>query len=194
MVRSFVAVDLTQEVRQLLGERIRSLTASLPKVAVRWVRPDGTHLTLKFLGDVAASRVPQVETALQSALAGQAPFEVSVGGLGCFPSASRPRVLWIGIQDQSGWLGRMQQGIEAALARIGFPAESRPFSPHLTLGRLRDGLPPALARGVGEALGRESAGQPCTLPVGEVNLYRSELRPGGAVYSVQLALKLEGMR
>jgi 2'-5' RNA ligase len=140
---------------------------------------------------VIASRVPEIERSLQSALEGHPPFEVVVAGLGCFPSASRPRVVWIGIQDQTGWLVRTQQGIEAALARIGFAREDRPFSPHLTLGRLRDGLPPAAARGVGEALGTERPSQPCGMPVSEVKLYRSELRPGGAVYSALWVGKLE---
>jgi len=193
-VRSFVAVDLSTEVRRLLVETIRSLAGSLPKETVRWVRPEGTHLTLKFLGEVAANRVPEIESSLQSAVEGQPPFEVVVEGLGCFPSASRPRVVWIGIQDPTGWLVRTQHEIEAALAGIGFPREDRPFSPHLTLGRLRDGMPPAVARGVGEALGRERPGQPCGMPVREIKLYRSELRPGGAVYSALWVGKLESGR
>jgi 2'-5' RNA ligase len=193
-VRCFIAVELSPEVCRLLGERQRALAVILPADSVRWVRPEGTHLTLKFLGDVALGRLAELDAAMRSAVEGQPCLEVEVGGLGCFPSARRPRVIWVGVQDASGGLGRIQRAIEDSLERIGFAREVRPFSPHLTLGRLHEGLPALVAGKVGEALQAAEAGGICVMPVRAVKLFRSELRPGGAVYTALREMTLEEAR
>jgi 2'-5' RNA ligase len=183
-VRCFVAVDLPADVRRWLAEVQRELASRVPAGAVRWVRPEGTHLTLKFLGEVAPGRLGEIQAALGAALAPLASLRAEVGGVGCFPSLHRPRVVWAGVHDAGDGLGHMQRAIDEHLEPAGFAREGRPFSPHLTLGRVQEGQPPAVLEAVGEAVTGLEHGEPCTMPVERVTLFRSDLRPGGAVYSV----------
>jgi 2'-5' RNA ligase len=125
-VRSFVAVELPASFRQEIGR----LHGSIATEGLRLVRPDLVHITLKFLGDVPEGRVDAVAQALREVKA--APFPVRVKGIGAFPGKS-VRVLWLGLE---GDFSELHQGIEKALASLGFPPEKRGFSPHITLGRV----------------------------------------------------------
>jgi len=151
----------------------------------RWVRPEGIHLTLKFLGDVPADQIDTIAQAIRDATAGVARFRVSFGGLGCFPNTRFPRVIWIGVEDPEGTLLRLQQAVETNLSALGYPPERRAFHPHLTLARTR-----RVSKGEQAALGklveRTQVDRLGDLLVTEISLMRSELRPSGAVYT-QLA-------
>lgn len=137
------------------------------------------HLTLKFLGDVSDGQLPNVCEAVKSAAAQSQPFEFSVTGVGCFPKGGAVRVLWVGVEDASGELAKCQAAIESAVEPLGFPRESREFSPHLTLGRVKDA--PASSR-IRDAL-RNAAITPMVQAVDSVVLYESQLSPGGARYT-----------
>jgi 2'-5' RNA ligase len=153
-----------------------------PPSLVRWTRPEGIHLTLKFLGDVQADWLEDIADALRSACAPHAPFSLSIGGMGVFPNPRRPRVVWIGVDEPTGTLIRLQQDIERAISPLGFPTERRTFSPHLTLGRVKNG------RGAAELEALGQYAKQAQVRVGEmeahaVYLMRSDLRPSGAVYT-----------
>lgn len=135
-VRTFVAVEVSGEVaakaRQMIG-----LLAKCP-ASVKWVEPRNLHFTLKFLGDVDMLDVPAVCQAVAEAAADYPPFDLETRGLGAFPSPERPRTVWLGVGQGGDEMARLFDRVDAALHRIGFPKEPRRFTPHLTIGRVRD--------------------------------------------------------
>ncbi len=180
LLRLFVAVELDEEALRALA----SLQDALRRRgldALRWVRPEGVHLTLKFLGETPPERVPAIEAALNEAVSGVPAHALRLDGLGTFGSRRSPRVLWVGLDGDLQELRRLQQRVEAALAKAGFPKEARAFSPHLTLARVRPETAAVLSEPIARAL--EAAPQPeASIAVREVSLMRSILGPGGAVY------------
>jgi 2'-5' RNA ligase len=154
---------------------------------VSWVAPENLHVTLKFLGSIDDLRVQSVIDVLHTAVRGQAPFELEVVGLGAFPSATRPRVLWAGIVGGAGPLAALAAAVEDALAGLGFPRETRAFSPHITLARIREpGRAPALAEALGAASGRRFG----RVAVANTALMRSDLSPWGARYTALASVAL----
>jgi RNA 2',3'-cyclic 3'-phosphodiesterase len=145
---------------------------------------------LKFLGDTPRSRVPVIETALQTACAELEPFEFSVEGRGCFPNFRRPRVIWVAVRDKYGALGRLQAAVERCVAPLGWPTEERSFSPHLTLGRVSKGADDRAAAAIGQAVEKSVVEQISQQRVTAVSLMQSDLRPTGAVYSRLLRIEL----
>jgi 2'-5' RNA ligase len=182
-VRAFVAVELPEAARLALGRLVEALRRA-PLERLRPVNPEGIHLTLKFLGNVAVSRLPQVMAAMDQAAARAGPMEVELRGLGGFPNLGSPRVLWVGIQGDTAQLRALAMALEERLVAAGFPAESRPFAPHLTLARMRDGATPEERRQAGETLQRLAGQEVAALPVTGISLMRSELRPQGARYTL----------
>lgn len=181
-IRSFVAVELPSALRAQLAQVSRQLASSIPREAVRWVRPEGIHLTLKFLGDVSPGQLPAIQ-GLAAKAAGRAQACVcTVRGLGCFPDPRRPRVIWVGVEEPTGSLAALQQALEQGLAELGFAREGRAFNPHLTLGRVR---PEAGSAAAQIRLAIEAAGEVelDRVEARSICLVRSDLRPGGAVYT-----------
>lgn len=172
-VRSFVAVDLPAGVRDELGR----LQARLKRSGcdVRWVRPDRIHVTLVFLGEVEPGFIEMVKPGLAAAADASRPFSVRLGGIGAFPTPGRARVVWAGVTAGAEELIRLQSSLLPALKRAGFQPESRPFSPHLTLGRLR--VPADVARLCTTEFASDE------FEVSGVTLFRSVLRPEGPEYS-----------
>jgi 2'-5' RNA ligase len=183
LLRTFIAIELAEPLRIALRGVQEQLKRQTPPGSVRWVGPDGIHLTLKFLGDTPRSRVPEIETALQAACAGLEPFEFSVEGRGCFPSFRRPRVVWVAVRDKSGVLTRLQGAVERTVAPLGWPTEERSFSPHLTLGRVTKGVDDRTIAAVGQAVEKCVVEQIGLQRATAVSLMQSDLRPTGAVYS-----------
>jgi 2'-5' RNA ligase len=140
------------------------------------------HLTLKFLGDITSEMAERVTDALRQACSETRPFGLALSGTGAFPSMSNPRVLWVGLSGDLGPLGAMQERIELGMERLGFEREARGFSPHVTLGRVREGVRPEERRRIAEALGRVDVSGVAPWRVESVNLMRSTLTPAGAVY------------
>lgn len=198
MIRCFVAVELDDPLRRALADVQRRMRGRIEKALgpdsrVQWVRPESVHVTLKFLGDVEESRIPDLEAALRRIAAAHPVGTIEVAGLGVFPDVRNPRVLWVGLREGSALIVRLAEAVDRAISEVGFPPESRPFSPHLTLARIKEG-----GRAVGRAL--ESQGllteSPVLgrLPVGALALMQSDLRPSGAVYTrrAEFVLKAEG--
>ena len=145
-IRAFIAVELPPAVREAVEGVVRELRSGIGD-GVRWVRPEGVHLTLKFLGDIDAGSVPAVSRAMAQCAASAAPFDLFLEGVGVFPNARRPRVIWIGLGGALEPLLALQHSIDRELEGLGFARERRPFTPHLTLGRVRDGLSAQQSRG-----------------------------------------------
>ncbi len=209
--RSFVAVELPQEVTALLGEIQRQLAGNLgaSSEALRFTRPEGIHLTLQFLGDVPMQGIAQVEAALRQAAVGHAPFRLEVGGLGAFPHARRPRVVWVGLAGDTEAALALAASVRERLEPLGLRPD-KPFSPHLTLARVRREAGAAdlavLSRVLSltvSPLSHEAtfdatfeatfdATFEATFDVAGVSLMRSYLQPGGSRYEQQAYAELQG--
>ncbi|HYF39642.1 MAG TPA: RNA 2',3'-cyclic phosphodiesterase [Gemmatimonadales bacterium] len=152
---------------------------------VRWVHDEGLHMTLKFFGEVAAERLDVIIEALRFAANGAGALSLRLGGLGAFPTRSRPRILWVGIEAPPS-LELLQDRIERGAEAIGFPPEGTPFQPHVTLGRVREGqrLP---ARSLDDHAGSL---EPVPFVAGELVLYESVLTTGGPRYESRLTVNL----
>ncbi|MEX0717070.1 MAG: RNA 2',3'-cyclic phosphodiesterase [Planctomycetaceae bacterium] len=173
--RMFVAVGLraTPPLRKIAEE-----LAGLGK-AVRALDPDDLHLTLKFLGDTQAEFVPEIARIVETCAATESSFTARIAGLGAFPHADRPSVVWAGLDDAEP-LVRMADSLEQKLAALGFPEEARKYHPHVTLARVRFKPPAEL----GKLLEKHPATAFGDLPVRTLGLYQSELRPEGSRYTV----------
>ena len=186
LLRLFVALDLPTGAKAALAATVGQLQSVIP-AGVRWVNPAGIHLTLKFLGDTDAEWVTPLLAALrETAAAGDArPFPLHLDGLGVFPNYREPRGIYAGVGGDLDSLAQAQRRGEQAMARLGFPQEKRPFRPHLTLGRVREGVVPAARRQIGETIARKAAAlsPEYAWTAGEIHLIRSVLTPQGAVYT-----------
>ncbi|MBI4340017.1 MAG: RNA 2',3'-cyclic phosphodiesterase [Chloroflexi bacterium] len=180
-LRLFIAVELPAPVRGLVEQVLGDLSRRVP-VGVRWVRPEGVHLTLKFLGETPEEQMEAIGDALTLVAGSIPPFCLEVRGAGAFPNMRSPRVAWLGLDGETGALARVQGRLEDALVDLGFPAEERDFSPHLTLGRVNGRLSTpqlsALARGLEEVGARAF---PAFL-VEAMSLIESQLSSTGATY------------
>jgi 2'-5' RNA ligase len=184
MIRSFVAIDLPTPTKTALQDVAEQLRRQAPPDSVRWTRVEGIHLTLQFLGDVAEADLPHVKTALAEVGLQHAPFTLTIGGMGCFPNARRPGVVWVGVQEESGALAALQRAIEKSLKPLGFEPERRAFHPHLTLGRTRKGIHSSDQYRLGEIIAAARVGELAQVHATSFRLMRSDLRPDGATYTV----------
>lgn len=180
--RLFIAVAIPPAVKSVLTTLQDDLRDKTPHKAVRWVNPDGIHLTLKFLGDVPLTKRSALEKALATAAADIASFDISTQALGCFPNSNRPRVVWLGIGGDTESLRNLWQLVETHVAPLGFPTENRPFSPHLTLGRVRREANRTSVTQVGNAVIQTTPPAASRWHVDTVHLVRSTLLPSGAEY------------
>jgi 2'-5' RNA ligase len=187
-VRLFVAVHLPEPVRADLGRAAVPLHAALPNV--RWVRADAMHLTLVFLGDRPADQVEAIVPALEAACRELKPFVLTVGGNGCFPSAERARVLWTGLAGDGAALLVLQRAVAAALAATKLWEADDRFSPHLTIGRLRDGTPRAARAEAGRRWMNLPTLPSAPIPAGEIHLMRSTLALGGPQHTALQSIAL----
>jgi 2'-5' RNA ligase len=193
-IRAFIAIRLPEEITLRLSQVMSDLQTKMPGGGpVRWSPADNIHLTLKFLGEVSSSSLEMLKKALASEASRHAPFDVSVGGLGAFPSMRRPNVVWVGVEAPSE-LGALQRGIESEMAHLGYPPEDRPFSPHLTLGRVGRNTCSFDQQQLGQALASCKVGFLGAARVQDVALYRSDLTPTGAVYTTLFVASLAAVQ
>jgi 2'-5' RNA ligase len=180
--RIFVAVPLPADAVATVSElvdRVRDAGLANGGRDVRWVRLDGLHLTLRFIGPTPEERIAAARAALLSAARLAAAFDVTIGEAGTFPEAGRPRALWLGIQDPGEGFADLFRLVDAALVDAGWPPETRPFQPHLTLARA-DGVP--AGRRIGDRLGLEAAGLRIPARIDRIGLFESLTGGGPARY------------
>jgi 2'-5' RNA ligase len=188
-VRSFIAIELPSEIRAELASLEERLKARRHPF-VKWVGPEGIHLTLKFLGSIALTTVPQIIEAVTKIAQPVSPFRLQMGGLGVFPNWQRPQVVWVGIGGEVAKLATLQRDMEAALAPLGFPPESRSFKAHLTLGRLRERTSPKDRQKFGEWVTSIKLETSLSFEVNALSLMKSQLTPSGAIYSQLASIEL----
>jgi 2'-5' RNA ligase len=181
-VRSFIAIELPDDLKRELGE-LEALLKSTEPPGIKWIDPSGIHLTLKFLGNIAVDRIEEITGAIAQAAEGIAPFHLTVKDLGVFPNLRRPQVAWVGMSGETDKLCQFQKEIESHLARLDFAAESRSFTPHLTLARLRNQVSPQERQKFGQLIASTSFEAASTIEVDTVRLMRSQLTGAGAIYS-----------
>jgi len=189
-IRAFIAIELPPEIKSALGQ----LQAELKKLSpppVKWVDPEAIHLTLKFLGNIARDKVDKITQVIEEAAQGISPFQLEVKGLGTFPNLRRVRVIWVGVEGELAPLSQLQRGIESKLAPLGFPPEGRPFTPHLTLGRVREQASPAEQQRLGQLIAGTRFEGGHRFEAGWVSLMQSQLTPEGAIYHRLSAIRLK---
>ncbi len=182
MLRAFIAVELPAEIQQGLVQVTNQLMQQLAGIPVRWVPVHNIHLTLMFLGDVSEANLQLVKDSLAEEAINHQPFDISIGKVGVFPSLQRPRVIWVGV-EAPGELMAVQSGVEHRMTRLGYPREERPFSPHLTLGRVSRNINQLEMRTISQVIQASKVGFMGVAHVNQFHLFRSDLRPDGAVYT-----------
>ena len=178
MIRSFVAIEISQNIKRNLGEIISKLSGA--NADVKWVRPANMHITLKFLGSVEEGDILEICNVIKDAVVDVEPFDLEIGGLGAFPDIKKPKVVFVNIVDQSKTLLTLYERVEERLAYFGIKRESRKFTPHLTIGRVRSQKNLKTLFGLIENNKKVSAGG---LLVESIDLMMSELLPAGPEYS-----------
>jgi 2'-5' RNA ligase len=181
--RLFIAIELPDEVRLALRRMQTRLKQADREAIIRWTNADGIHLTLKFLGETPATQEAAIRRALYEAAQGHASFALELASMGCFPNTRRPRVVWAGVNGALDALSALRDAVERTVAPLGFPTGTRPFSPHLTLGRVRQGASPTALAALGTRIDQAGECEPVGWQVTGLSLMRSDLRPTGAVYS-----------
>ena len=186
-IRTFIAIEIPGNIIF----KIRELQEGIKVygLKIRWVRSENIHLTLKFLGDVEAVKIGEIAEAISKTVKGYTPISLKAKGIGVFPGIKRPRVLWVGLTDQLEVLVRLQKTLDENLKRLGFPGEKRPFKGHLTMGRIKERID---VKKFGDALMAFRRFESETFTAGQLVLYKSELKPSGAVYTEMGAASLDG--
>ena len=187
-IRSFLALELPDQARQVLLRLHNELKGST--LDVRWVRPEGIHLTVVFLGRIREADVSPIIQVAGKGCSSHGPFPVSLHGLGCFPNSRSPRVLWVGVESDMERMSRFRDDLQDKLLPFGIRPEKRDFRPHLTLGRFRK--PGRRAPGLEELLIKHRGLTSPLCSLNELALFKSELKSGGAVYTKMKSWQLTG--
>ena len=189
-IRTFIAIELEEAHHRALRDVQVRLQREAAASWVRWVAPKNIHLTLKFLGDVEAAMMPTLQNAVAEACVGIAPFTLSLGEAGAFPNTRQPNVLWVGVGGQVELAALLAKRLDDACAAIGMPRDDHPFTPHLTLGRVKREARPNDRQMVGELVDRSAVGDLGLLRVDRVSVMKSDLRPSGSIYTRLAAVEL----
>ncbi|MEX2143223.1 MAG: RNA 2',3'-cyclic phosphodiesterase [Anaerolineales bacterium] len=182
VVRAFIALELPQAMQVALDKEKVHLQKRLIDLPLRWVKTGNIHLTLKFLGLTRTQDLPRISAVLKTQATGTAPIPFEFSDFGVFPNMQKPLVLWVGIKSPAG-LQIMQQRIEAEMEKIGYPAEEREFSPHLTLARVRREHRLANLKRIGEVMASARIEPGSAGLFDSITLFHSDLKPGGSVYN-----------
>ena len=184
MVRAFIAVPIPRQAEEALGATMEALRREGAR-AVRWVGPEGIHLTFKFLGEVDPDRIETILDAMSRASEGTGSVQLALSELGAFPSRANPRVLWVGLKGDLNRLRELHRRVDDEVHdAIGLQLEARDFAPHLTLGRVRENASSQERRGVGTAMEGTGIDEEVEWEATEIKLIRSTLTGEGAIYDV----------
>jgi 2'-5' RNA ligase len=183
-LRTFLAIPLPESLQEAIAALQRDLHAKIP--FVRWTRPENLHLTLHFFGEISQDYLEKLKVSMLSVRDCHRPFSVEVRGLGAFPNRSRPRVIWLGLAPEDQ-LRQLHESCMKAFLEDGLVTEPGPYSPHLTIGRLKQQKPDLTT--LCNSVARTPTGR---LPVDRLVLYESRLHPGGAEHIPLLTVTLDG--
>ena len=190
LIRAFIAVELPGELKQELAALETQLKKNSPPV-VKWVDPESIHITLKFLGETSDAVIDELLLAMEESVAGVSPFKLEVGKIGAFPAVDRPQVIWVGISGDMEKLAQLQKNLEQNTEQLRFKRESRPFSPHLTLGRVREGARVKEIQRIGKLLNETPFTAKHNIEAHEINLLKSQLTRAGAIHTIIGMVKLQ---
>jgi 2'-5' RNA ligase len=189
-LRSFIAIELPPGVKSALA-LVQSRLKSGSRLPVKWVDPAIMHLTLKFLGNISSGAVAGITAALEQACRGVAPFRLEINELGVFPNPRHVQVVWVGLSGDVEKLGLLQKRIDTGLSPLGYRSESRPFTPHLTLARVREEARPEDRQRLGELVAGAATERGDGFPVDVVHLMKSQLTSNGPIYSRLASVSLK---
>jgi 2'-5' RNA ligase len=178
-IRAFLAIDLSVEVREAIADIQTRLKGALE--GVRWTRPEGIHLTLKFFGDIDKDTIGSISDIVEKKTEDFEGLSLTMGRPGAFPTVKRARVLWLGVEGETEKIAFLQKSMEDDFEALGFEKERRSFTPHLTLGRAKSSR--GMIMGLGEAMESVRYEKPTTFSAEGLTLFKSDLAPGGAVYT-----------
>lgn len=182
-------MELPEGLKKELSELETHLKKYSPPI-VKWVDPNSIHITLKFLGEVPEESVEELVLAMEESVPGIKPFKLGVSEVGAFPSLNHPQVIWVGVRGDIALISNLQKKIEANTEQLGFPRERRGFTPHLTLGRVRDEASPNELQRLAKLLIGTNFSAVYDIDVDAVNLMKSQLTPSGAIYTCLRKVKL----
>ncbi len=182
-MRTFIAIEVPKEIKNAVEIYVNPLKKEKAKIS--WVKPENIHITLKFLGEVAEDKIPEIYESLKKCLVGQKPFDIEVTGTGGFPNLSRPRVFWVGLKNGAVELKNLAKSIDNELNKHGFPRDKRDFNPHLTIGRVK--YIDNIKKFVKKMNILDYKGGFFTAK--EVLIMKSDLKPTGAVYTKLQTIK-----
>jgi len=188
-IRSFIAIELPGDLKFAISrfqERLRSGS----RAPVKWVNPENIHLTLKFLGNIDTAAVDDIKKALREAVQGIPAISLGAENLGTFPNNTRVQVVWVGLTGELDRLQKLQQCIDKALSPLGFPAEKRAFSPHLTIARIRDRASASDRQEIGRLAEKTNFESNLDFSAKSVNLMKSQLTREGPIYSILASFNL----
>ena len=193
LLRAFIAIELPQHLQEAIEKQTARLRQVLGTDLIRWVPTQNMHLTLKFLGDIASTHVDFLKQLLTREATQHSQFDLQIGGLGSYPNSRRPRVLWVGLHAPAD-LTSLQKNIEAGTTRLGYEQEERAFSPHLTIGRVRQNISPSELPKIRAAMDNIQLGNIGTARVDSVHLIKSELQPNQSIYTKLFSAPLSKTR
>lgn len=177
-IRSFLAIEITAPIIKEIGEVLDSLRLSPGDV--KWVKPENIHLTLKFFGNIEEADIERICSQVEAVVSKRRPFLLRISGMGAFPNSRSPKVIWLGVEEEGKELELIQQEVERKLEKIGFKSEKRPFSAHLTVGRVRS------SRGrkdLSQAIQMFAKKDLGSFEVSSLVLFKSDLTPKGSIYT-----------
>ncbi len=177
-IRAFIAIPLPVAVQTELGRVSQSWADQIPQKAVRWVKPQLMHITLRFLGKMDPRSIPTLAQALDTVTARHQSFTLNLAAPGCFPNSKRPRVIWVGLEGQLEEVAVLKKDIDDVLVPLGWEIDGRSFRPHLTLGRVKE------SRKV-QGFRWEADIEPLSLPAPAIHLIESKLQPSGPIYTIR---------
>jgi 2'-5' RNA ligase len=181
-MRTFIAIELPQEIKDALGRLQGQLKAS--GADVKWVAPNNIHLTLKFLGEIDDSQLDGVKRIIEDVAKSQSCFSIHLSSLGAFPKINFPRVIWVGFSEGDTETKEIAKELEERIAKVGIPKETRPFSSHITIGRVRSALNREKLIQSLQAIANDFDRQSLFCIVTKVTLFKSTLTPQGPIYEI----------
>lgn len=190
MLRSFIAIEILPSIQGAISSQIESIKRNFPKPAIRWIATGNIHLTLKFLGDASPRSLDQIASSVESEINQIEPFSIPFSEVGVFPNARKPRIIWVGLIN-SKELDALYNLIESVTTSLGFPKEDRPFSPHITIGRVNDFFPASDYGKLLTEIRKIDVSLIESLEVKSVTIFKSDLQPKGPIYTATHSISLK---
>lgn len=187
MIRAFIGIELGNDAKEQIALQVTRLQKEFLRLT--WVQQENYHLTLKFLGDIEERSIEVLKKSLQKTARDLKPITITLHGLGAFPKAQNPRVLWIGVREGASSLKRLHRSMEEGLRELGFPKDKKPYHPHLTLARCRKSIPAGLTEGI-----LSFSMDEITFKADHITLFKSRLTPRGPHYTKLQSIGLEGIK